>query len=349
VCGQDWAAEARKRAAEAAEGKRLRELERQAVREARKQARRPPPAARLLFFAALLGGACVSLQVPTWLRGAVRQRRAPARAEVRAPAPQVSMDDVREQQAAALAAVSDAVQAGLAGRKRDAAGGADPGAAPPKRARGALPLDDAALSSGSDSEGSADGADALTGAAAFQPQRPAPSGLSDSCVAVIAAAGGGGGGSSSSSGSEQQALPAVARPDALAPAPLALEHQASTPAAPGGAPAPAAAAPPALAARDESASAADSGPPPAASAAPAGERARSPGATPYPPVDLEAYAGPDALQALGADGLKAELARRGLKAGGTLAERAGRLWLLRHTPRERLPRKLLSKPAPASA
>ncbi len=260
------------------------------------------------------------------------------------------MDDVREQQADALAAVSAAVQAGLAGRKRSAARGADPSAAPVKRARGAVPLDDEALSSGSDSEGSLDGADALTGAAAFQPQRPAPSGLSDSCVAVIAAAGDGGGGSSSSSGSEQQALPAVARPDVLAPAPLALEHQASTPATPGGAPAPvAAAAPPALAARDNPASGADSGSPPAASAAPAGDANPSPAPKAYPPVDLEAYAGPDALQALGADALKAELARRGLKAGGTLAERAGRLWLLRHTPRERLPRKLLSKPAPAGA
>ena len=68
MCKQDWAAEARKRAAEAAEGKRLRELERQAVREARKQARARRAAAWLLSFAAPLGCACVSLQAPTWLR-----------------------------------------------------------------------------------------------------------------------------------------------------------------------------------------------------------------------------------------------------------------------------------------
>ncbi|KAK9819052.1 hypothetical protein WJX81_003363 [Elliptochloris bilobata] len=66
-------------------------------------------------------------------------------------------------------------------------------------------------------------------------------------------------------------------------------------------------------------------------------------------LDLEAYDGPEALQALGLDALKAELTRLGLKCGGALRERAGRLWLLRHTPRERLDRKHLVKPAHGAA
>lgn len=41
--------------------------------------------------------------------------------------------------------------------------------------------------------------------------------------------------------------------------------------------------------------------------------------------------------------LKSELQERGLKCGGTLQERAGRLFLLKTTPLEMLPKKLLAK------
>ena len=256
-------------------------------------------------------------------------------------------------QAAALASVADAFQAGLASGKRAAPHA--PAAKPPaaKRARAALPLDVDALSSGaSDSEG--DSEDGLTyprpaaqartkpeaggggGVPAamrtFQPQRPVASGLSDSCVAVIAAPGAAGGasGSTSSSGSEQQALPARMAPAAGAgnaeAAMPSLEHQASNPA-------------PRAVSTGQSA--------PGAALVEMQGSASEPRA--FPPVDLEAYAGPAALEALGLEHLKAELARRGLKCGGALRERAARLWLLRHTPLERLDRKHLAKPANSAA
>lgn len=49
------------------------------------------------------------------------------------------------------------------------------------------------------------------------------------------------------------------------------------------------------------------------------------------------------LQVLGLERLKSELQERGLKCGGTLQERASRLFLLKTTPLEKLPKKLLAK------
>ncbi|KAL6982096.1 hypothetical protein U1Q18_023711 [Sarracenia purpurea var. burkii] len=49
------------------------------------------------------------------------------------------------------------------------------------------------------------------------------------------------------------------------------------------------------------------------------------------------------LEALGMERLKSELQSRGLKCGGTLQERAARLFLLKTTPLDMLPKKLLAK------
>ena len=71
---------------------------------------------------------------------------------------------------------------------------------------------------------------------------------------------------------------------------------------------------------------------PAAAAMPPPPAARPPpaAAPAAPAVDLARFADAAALEALGLDALKAELASRGLKCGGTLAERAARLFLLKH-------------------
>jgi hypothetical protein len=50
------------------------------------------------------------------------------------------------------------------------------------------------------------------------------------------------------------------------------------------------------------------------------------------------------IQVLGMEKLKLELQTRGLKCGGTLQERAARLFLLTTTPLDKLPKKLLAKP-----
>ena len=50
------------------------------------------------------------------------------------------------------------------------------------------------------------------------------------------------------------------------------------------------------------------------------------------------------LQILGMERLKSELQAHGLKCGGTLQERAARLLLLKSTPIDKLPKKLLAKP-----
>ncbi|KAK1364187.1 hypothetical protein POM88_039748 [Heracleum sosnowskyi] len=49
------------------------------------------------------------------------------------------------------------------------------------------------------------------------------------------------------------------------------------------------------------------------------------------------------IQALGMERLKTELQKKGLKCSGTLQERAARLFLLKTTPVEKLPKKLLAK------
>lgn len=48
-------------------------------------------------------------------------------------------------------------------------------------------------------------------------------------------------------------------------------------------------------------------------------------------IDLSQYSTCGALEALGGDALKAALARHGLKCGGTVAQRAERLFLLKST------------------
>lgn len=49
------------------------------------------------------------------------------------------------------------------------------------------------------------------------------------------------------------------------------------------------------------------------------------------------------FQVMGMERLKTELQSRGLKCGGTLSERAARLFLLKSTPIDKLPKKLLAK------
>ncbi|GBG79407.1 hypothetical protein CBR_g29554 [Chara braunii] len=51
------------------------------------------------------------------------------------------------------------------------------------------------------------------------------------------------------------------------------------------------------------------------------------------------------LEVLGLDGLKAELQKRGLKCGGSLEERAARLFLLKSTPLDKLDKKHFVKPS----
>ncbi|KQK09206.1 replication stress response regulator SDE2 [Brachypodium distachyon] len=62
------------------------------------------------------------------------------------------------------------------------------------------------------------------------------------------------------------------------------------------------------------------------------------------PVDLTEFTSAAELEVLGMEKLKLELQTRGLKCGGTLQERAARLFLLKTTPLEKLPKKLLAKP-----
>lgn len=60
---------------------------------------------------------------------------------------------------------------------------------------------------------------------------------------------------------------------------------------------------------------------------------------------LGQYESAEALQAAGMARLAATLAQHGLKAGGSLSERAARLFLLRSTPLAELDRKHFAKPA----
>ncbi|EEF39072.1 conserved hypothetical protein [Ricinus communis] len=61
------------------------------------------------------------------------------------------------------------------------------------------------------------------------------------------------------------------------------------------------------------------------------------------PLNFDDYNAVDELEALGIERLKTELQARGLKCGGTLQERAARLFLLKTTPLDKLPRKLFAK------
>jgi len=52
----------------------------------------------------------------------------------------------------------------------------------------------------------------------------------------------------------------------------------------------------------------------------------------FDPIDLKKIISQEDLEALGADYLKHELMRLGLKCGGTLKERASRLWQIKLYP-----------------
>eukprot|EP00955_Chlamydomonas_euryale_P116046 366393-Chlamydomonas_euryale.AAC.5 len=60
-------------------------------------------------------------------------------------------------------------------------------------------------------------------------------------------------------------------------------------------------------------------------------------------LDLEAFDSVEELQSLGADRLKEALQGLGLKSGGTLQERASRLFLTKATPLEQLDKKHFAK------
>ena len=62
-------------------------------------------------------------------------------------------------------------------------------------------------------------------------------------------------------------------------------------------------------------------------------------------VDLAKYEAAIDLEALGLDGLKVQLSLRGLKCGGTLKDRAERLFLLKTMSKEEIPKKHLAKAA----
>ncbi|OUS46536.1 splicing factor-like protein [Ostreococcus tauri] len=60
-------------------------------------------------------------------------------------------------------------------------------------------------------------------------------------------------------------------------------------------------------------------------------------------LDLKLYSSSVELEALGLDRLKRELTRHGLKCGGTITQRAERLFLLRDKTRDELDKKLFAK------
>ena len=76
----------------------------------------------------------------------------------------------------------------------------------------------------------------------------------------------------------------------------------------------------------------------------AGLRATAPAesAAPAAPVRLEKLSDISDLHTLGLDALKAECQRKGLKCGGTLEERAARLWATRGVPAHLIDRSLLA-------
>ena len=64
-----------------------------------------------------------------------------------------------------------------------------------------------------------------------------------------------------------------------------------------------------------------------------------------PPLDLAPYESAAALEAAGLEPLKAELLRLGLKCGGSLKQRAERLFLTKTTPLDQMPKQHKAKPA----
>ncbi|KAM5555629.1 hypothetical protein ABKV19_023515 [Rosa sericea] len=61
------------------------------------------------------------------------------------------------------------------------------------------------------------------------------------------------------------------------------------------------------------------------------------------PLNFDEFSSAAEMEVLGPERLKSELQARGLKCGGTLRERAARLFMLKSTPIEKIPKKLLAK------
>ncbi|KAL0642359.1 hypothetical protein Bca4012_040649 [Brassica carinata] len=64
---------------------------------------------------------------------------------------------------------------------------------------------------------------------------------------------------------------------------------------------------------------------------------------PEEPLNFDDFNSAKDMEVMGMERLKSELQSRGLKCGGTLQERAARLFLLKSTPIDKLPKKLLAK------
>lgn len=62
-------------------------------------------------------------------------------------------------------------------------------------------------------------------------------------------------------------------------------------------------------------------------------------------LDLLSASGAEELEALGLEMLKAELMKRGIKCGGTLQERAARLYSVRGLSADQIDPALLAKPS----
>ncbi|XVF73034.1 hypothetical protein PTKIN_Ptkin12aG0169100 [Pterospermum kingtungense] len=67
------------------------------------------------------------------------------------------------------------------------------------------------------------------------------------------------------------------------------------------------------------------------------------GAEPEKRLNFDDFSSPQEMEVLGLERLKSELQARGLKCGGTLQERAGRLFMLKSTPLDKIPKKLFAK------
>ena len=63
----------------------------------------------------------------------------------------------------------------------------------------------------------------------------------------------------------------------------------------------------------------------------------------YPPIDLEQFDSAEKLEPLGLNHLKNELTRRGLKCGGTLSDRASRLFSVKGLSADQIEPSLLAK------
>jgi len=97
---------------------------------------------------------------------------------------------------------------------------------------------------------------------------------------------------------------------------------------------------------NSAAAAEDSTPPVASAAAPSAQVAASEAASEadHLPIDLMQFSSASDVESIGLVRLKSELQRHGLKCGGSLSERAARLFLLKTTPVNKLDQQHLSKP-----